>query len=105
MAAGVSGEPVGVGFKDPDSKLNFTVDWTDWLEGLSIGGSTWARATGSTGITVVTSSNTTKKSTIVVSGGTSGETYKIINRITTSTSTGASQLVAERSISIDVLEL
>lgn len=105
MAAGLSGEPVGVGTKDPDSKLNYTIDWTDWLDGLSIGGSTWARATGSTGITIVTSSTTTKKTTVIVSSGTAGASYKLINRITTSTSTGAAQLIAERSLQINVLEL
>src|SRR3990172_6219635 len=100
MAVGISGEPIGVGMKDPDSKLNYTLDWTEWLDGLSIAGSTWARATGSTGITLVVNSNTTKKTTVVVSGGTAGATYKVINRITTSSSTGSPQLIAERSIAI-----
>lgn len=104
MAAGVAGEPVGVGEKDPDAVLNYSIDWTDWLDGLSLGGSSWTRATGSTGITVDASTYTTTKATLYVSGGTAGETYRIINHITTSTSTGARKLTQQRSIQVDVLE-
>jgi hypothetical protein len=104
MAAGAPGEPIGVGEKDPDAVKNYTIDWSDWLNGLSIGGSTWARATGSTGITISTGSNNTTTATIVVSGGTSGQTYKVINRITTSTSTGGPSLRDERTIHINVIE-
>lgn len=96
------GEPVGVANKDPDATENYTIDWSDWLNGLSIGTSAWALS--STGITAVASSNSTSTTTIVVSGGTSGESYSLRNRIQTSTSTGATKLISDRTIKLNILE-
>jgi len=66
--------------KDPDAKLDYAVDWSDWLGSDTIATSTWAV---STGITVVSSLNTTTVATIWLSGGTAGETYLATNRIVT----------------------
>lgn len=100
---GVPGEPFGVATKDPNATENYQIDWTDWLNGLSIGTSSWTLS--STGITSVASSATSTVATIVVSGGTSGVTYKLTNRIQTSTSTGATKLITDRTININVIEL
>lgn len=67
--------------KDPGATLDYSVDWTEFLEtGEAIASSTW---TVPTGITEVTTSNTDTKGTIWLSGGTLGQTYELVNRITT----------------------
>ena len=71
--------------KDPDSKLNYTMDWVDWLAtGETISTSTWVVPAGITQEGTSTNDNTT--ATIVVSGGTVGVQYPLVNRITTSAS-------------------
>lgn len=76
--------------KRATSTLNYTFNWSiasngdeGWLEladGQNILTSVW---TAITGITIVSSSNTTVLATVRVSGGTVGVTYKLINTITT----------------------
>ena len=66
--------------KDPQAILDYVVDWSDWLDSDTITASTW---TAPTGITAATSSNTTTTATVWLSGGTIGETYKVVNHITT----------------------
>lgn len=66
--------------KDPDGTVDFTIDWTDWLESDTISTGTWIVPAG---ITKVSSSYTTKMDTIFVSGGSAGNTYSLVNRITT----------------------
>lgn len=66
--------------------LDYTFDWytNGWLEsGETISTSSWTVAAG---ITKDSDSNTTTTTTIWVSGGTSGQTYKLTNTITTSNS-------------------
>ena len=66
--------------------LDYQFDWltNEWLElSEEISTSTWAATTG---ITIETSSNTTTTTTVWVSGGTSGETYKLTNTIVTDNS-------------------
>ena len=67
--------------KDPQAVLDYGFDWSDWLDtGDTLSASTW---TVPTGITKDSDSNTTTTTTIWLSGGTVGKTYKITNRITT----------------------
>lgn len=66
--------------KDPNAILDYENDWSAWLDGDTITASTW---TAPTGITATTSSNTTTTATVWLSGGTIGETYKVVNHITT----------------------
>jgi len=83
--------------KDPDAKLDFMIDWSDFLaSGESISASSWYTPTG---ITEVSTSNTADTATIWVSGGTAGSSYILINRTTTDNSTPR---IAERSIIIDI---
>jgi hypothetical protein len=66
--------------------LDYTFDWLtkEWLESdETIATSSWV---ASDGITVDTDTNTTTTTTVWVSGGTSGQTYKLTNTITTSNS-------------------
>lgn len=81
--------------KDPDEVLDFTFDWVDELGTDTISTSTW---TAGAGITVDSSSNTTTKATIILSGGTAGKDYMVTNRITT-----ASAKTHERSLHVKVL--
>jgi hypothetical protein len=73
--------------KDPQSTLDYSVDWSEWLTGSdTISTSTWViqTYTGDTAPIVRTSdSNANGIVTIFVSGGTIGKIYRITNRITT----------------------
>jgi hypothetical protein len=98
-----AGPPIKEFIKDPDSVLNYSLDWSGsspgpWLAtGETISTSAWTIS--STGITGSTGSKTTTTTTINVSGGTAGEDYEFTNRITTSDSQ-----TADRTIRIKVLE-
>ncbi len=67
--------------KDPNSTMSYQFDWTAWLAGDTISVSAWAPLPAD--LTVVSSSNTTLTTTIVLSGGIAGRTYRMRNRITT----------------------
>lgn len=66
---------------DSDAVLDFAFEWASWLSTLeTISSST---ITASPGITVNSTSNTTTKVTVWLSGGTAGKPYTVANRITT----------------------
>ncbi len=68
--------------KDPNAVLDFGFDWSEWLDtGETISSSAW---TVPSGITEDSTSNTTTTTTIWLSGGTAGEPYDLVNRVTTS---------------------
>jgi len=68
--------------KDPDAVLDYGFDWSDWLDtDETISASTW---TVEDGITQDSESETTSVTTIWLSGGTAGTTYRIVNEIVTS---------------------
>jgi len=68
--------------KDPNEVVDYDRDWSDQMTDLSdtIVTSTW---TVPSVITKDSSSNTTTRTKVWLSGGTSGETYTLLNRITT----------------------
>jgi hypothetical protein len=68
--------------KDPNSVLDFKVNWADWLqESETIATSNF---TVPAGLTRDSQNNTTTTATVWLSGGTGGGTvYKVVNRITT----------------------
>ncbi len=68
-------------FKDPDAVLDYGVDWTAWLGSDTILTSAWAVTP--TGLAAERGSNTTKTTTIWLRGGTLGQAYDVVNRITT----------------------
>ncbi len=82
--------------KDPDAELDYSVDWESWLASDTIATSTW---TVPAGLTEESSSNTTTKGTVVLSGGTAGQRYCVVNRITT-----AGGKIDDRTIYIDMIE-
>lgn len=68
--------------KDPDAVLDYAFDWQYWLAGgEAITSSTMI---ASPGINVDSSSNTSNRSTVWLSGGSAGQPYTITNRVTTS---------------------
>lgn len=66
--------------KDPDAILDYTVDWSRWLDTDTILTSQW---TVPTGLTQASSSNTATSATAWLSGGAAGQSYTVTNRITT----------------------
>ena len=66
--------------KDPNAVLDYIVNWTDWLDGDTISTSTW---TVGTGLTKDSDSKSSTAATAWLSGGTSGCTYSVSNRIVT----------------------
>lgn len=67
--------------KDPQSVLDYGFDWSDWLDADdTVSTSTWKVPSG---ITKDSDSKTTTTTTIWLSGGSVGSTYKITNRVVT----------------------
>ena len=66
--------------KDPNATKDYEVDWSDWLGGDTISASSWTLPAGITQQSAAFTSTTT---TIFLSGGTEGNTYQLLNRITT----------------------
>lgn len=66
--------------QDPQAILDYVIDWTAWLNGDTIATSAW---TMHQDLTPSNASNTTTTATVFITGGTSGKTYKVKNRITT----------------------
>ena len=66
--------------KDPDSVLDYKVDWSSWLGTDTISTSRWVVQSG---ITEDSDSNDTTSATSWLSGGTEGSTYTVTNRIDT----------------------
>jgi len=88
--------------KDPDSTLDYTLDWaTTWLvSGDALDTSTWSVSDGSRGdtsLSITTDSQTTGKATVWLAGGVHGESYLATNSIVTTAGR-----IADRSIAIIV---
>ena len=83
-------------YKDPNETISFGMDWSEYLGAATISSSSWIVPAG---ITQLSSSNTTTKATVMLSGGTLGDIYRITNRINTS----AGEML-DQSIDIEVIE-
>ena len=71
---------IGLFEKDSNAILDYTVDWTSWLDGDTISTSTWIIPSG---ITKTNESNDDENAVVWISGGTAGNIYSIVNRIVT----------------------
>ena len=76
---------------DPGSTEAYTLDWNDAAEdsladGETISASEWAvESAGSDGeLDIDSDTNDTTTTTVVLTGGTKGHTYRVVNTITTS---------------------
>ena len=107
---------IGRQLKDPDSIIDITFDWSDWLvSGDTISASAWAvsqqdldddgaeqAATDATPLTAASSpaaSNTTTTTTFWADNGTPGTIYRLRNRITT-----ASSRVEDRTVEVEIVQ-
>lgn len=66
--------------KDPDETVAYRIDWSARLDSDTIATSTWAPPDG---LTVGTDSFDDTTATALLSGGTAGQSYAVLNRITT----------------------
>lgn len=67
--------------KDPNARLDYQVDWTEWLsDSETIQTSLWIVPTG---IASDDEDVTSTSATVWLTGGTAGQTYALTNRITT----------------------
>ena len=80
--------------KDPSAILDYSIDWSLWLDGDTIQSSSW---TVPQGLTKASETNNSTTATVWLSGGTVDQTYTVTNRITT-----ANGRTDERSILIKV---
>jgi hypothetical protein len=82
--------------KDPEATLDYGFDWGPWLQADTIATSNWS---ADAGITLVPASDTFTDTTtaVFISGGTAGQSYDVINTITTNGSR-----TDERTITIKV---
>ena len=104
--------------KDPDEQLDYTVDWSRYLDTLTIASVAWrfiqtdgtessnlSASDTINGMTVNRVANTSTTATIVLSGGTANVDNKLICEITTSTSTKTTAaIVTKRVINLRVRE-
>ena len=82
--------------KDPDATLDYSFDWSEWLDGDTISTSSWVACAG---IVIESDSADTTKATAWVSGGDAGGSYTLTNTIIT-----AAGRTDERSITIKCFE-
>lgn len=75
--------------KDPQSTLDYSIDWTDWMPtGQQIDSSSWTISTVSGDSAPLASSSTTFNAsddltTVFLTAGTAGNKYTVTNTITT----------------------
>lgn len=74
--------PSYTNIKDPEEKLDYGFDLTDWLnDGCTIAASSW---TVETGLTEVDEAATDTQSAVMISGGTENTVYSLKGAITDS---------------------
>ncbi|QLF83838.1 hypothetical protein SEA_MOOSEHEAD_27 [Gordonia phage Moosehead] len=74
--------------KDPNAKLDYGIDWTDWLKQRNgsadqITDSTWTITGPDTALIQTDSSFSTTQTGVWLSAGTNGGTYSVTNHVTT----------------------
>ena len=72
--------------KSPTAVLPYTLDYTDWLGSDTINTATWTVSTiahDTSALVIDSESETTKKTTVMLSGGTVGNIYTASNTIVT----------------------
>lgn len=85
--------------KDPDSTLDYQMDWTTFLSTDTIASSTWSVAGYDAELIVNSTSNTSTTATVWLSGGTVNVKYNVTNKVTT-----ASGRVVDRSFTMLIVQ-
>jgi hypothetical protein len=85
--------------KDPNAVLDYSIDWSQWLADAGADAINTSNWTVPAGITKDSQTNTSTQSKVWLSGGSAGQTYRVVNRITT---TGGR--TADRSFDVVVQE-
>tara|TARA_R100001594_G_scaffold53735_1_gene87318 strand:- start:45605 stop:45874 length:270 start_codon:yes stop_codon:yes gene_type:complete len=84
--------------KDVEATLDYSFDWTEWLQSRDIiTSATFSVSSGDGALTILGSEYTRKIATVLLVGGTVGQEYTITCRITTRNS-----LVEEESTTLVV---
>lgn len=87
-----------IGFnKDPNAVLDYTVDWSGWLNGDTIATSLFTVSPIT--MTINSQSNTTLAGTVWLSAGITGVAYTVLHHITT-----AGGRTDERSFMVSVVD-
>lgn len=84
--------------KDPEARVDYAIDWRDYLGVAAIASSSWTVAPAHEGgIAIVASGHDFTRTTVRVEGGREGALYRLTNRVTLSDGQ-----VDERSIALRV---
>lgn len=88
--------------KDPAAVVDYSVDWSAWLDGDALAASSWSVSPASLtdGVAVGATSHTAETATAWLSAGAPGENYTVTNRVTT-----AAGRTDERSFVVMVRDL
>lgn len=71
--------------KDPGSRVDYAIDWTGYLDGQTVAGSTWAVSPDEAGgIAIDAASHDLVRSAATLAGGLPGHVYSVSNRVTLS---------------------
>lgn len=71
------------GIQDPRGDLGWSLNWSAWLAGDTIATSTWSVEGGDGAMSINSEGFSDVRAVVKVSGGTVGQTYRLINEITT----------------------
>lgn len=84
--------------KDPDALLDYAVDWgADYLAGDALASSSWSVSPDEPGgVSIATSACDLLTSSVQVSGGEPGKTYRLSNLVTTASGRRDSRSVVLR---------
>lgn len=86
--------------KDPQSRVDYAIDWVDYLDGATIAASIWSVVPAEAGgIAVDEASFDLGRAAARLSGGIVGHSYSVSNRVTLSDGS-----IDERSITLRVEE-
>ena len=86
--------------KDPDSRVDYSVDWSGYLDGQTLADSAWSVTPDEPeGIAVAEASFDLHRAAVRLTGGIVGRVYTVANRVTLSDGS-----VDERAITLRVEE-
>ncbi len=86
--------------KDPDSRVDYAIDWSGYLDGQTVAASAWAVTPAEPGgVAVAQASFDLARTAATLEGGLAGHVYSVTNRVTLSDGQ-----IDERSIALRVEE-